>query len=49
MKARIVLVFRRSSAGSETFDVRTELSVEGELTSPLLPGFALRVGEIFER
>ena len=48
-EARSVLVFRRSSADSPTFDVTTEVDAEGELTSPLLGGFAVRVGSIFER
>ncbi len=48
-EARTVLVFRRSTPVSATFAVAAELGAEGELTSPLLPGFAMLVGSIFER
>lgn len=47
--ARSVLVFRRSGPTSPGFDVAIELSIDEELTSPLLPGLALRVGAIFDR
>ena len=46
-EARMVLVFRRSRADAPTFDVSLELGVDQQLTSPLLPEFALRVGQIF--
>jgi Uma2 family endonuclease len=46
-EAHTVLVFRRSRADAPTFDVSLELGVDQELTSPLLPGFALRVAAIF--
>jgi Uma2 family endonuclease len=42
-----VLVFRRSSPKSRTFDVSEELTREDTLTSPLLPGFALPLRELF--
>lgn len=45
--ADVVLVFRRSSATAPTFDVSEELDAQATLTSPLLPGFALAVAEIF--
>jgi Uma2 family endonuclease len=45
--ARMVLVFRRSRADVPTFDIALELGVDQELASPLLPDFALRVGQIF--
>jgi Uma2 family endonuclease len=46
--ADVVVVFRRSAPAAPRFDVSIE-HVPGEtLTSPLLPGFALAVGEIFE-
>jgi Uma2 family endonuclease len=45
--ADVVLVFRRSTPKSPQFDVSLELTVADTLTSPLLPGFALPVGEIF--
>jgi Uma2 family endonuclease len=48
-EARTVLVFRRSTPASATFDMAAELGADEELTSPLLPGFALLVGSIFER
>ncbi|MEA2971820.1 MAG: hypothetical protein QOG82_278 [Actinomycetota bacterium] len=46
-EARMVLVFRRSRADVPTFDIALELGVDQELASPLLPNFALRVGQIF--
>ena len=46
-EARMVLVFRRSRADAPAFDVSLELGVDQELTSPLLPEFALPVGQIF--
>jgi Uma2 family endonuclease len=45
--ADVVLVFRRSSPKAARFDVSLELTTEEQLTSPLLPGFSLPVGEIF--
>jgi Uma2 family endonuclease len=45
--ADVVLVFRRSTAKTPTFDVSEELDAAATLTSPLLPGFALAVAEIF--
>jgi Uma2 family endonuclease len=45
--ADVVLVFRRSKAGAPQFDVSLELTADETLTSPLLPGFTLTVGEIF--
>ncbi|MEJ7846452.1 MAG: Uma2 family endonuclease [Acidimicrobiales bacterium] len=47
--ARTVLVFRRSTAAATTFDERIEVAGDDALTSPMLPGFALRIGAIFER
>jgi len=44
----VVIVHRRSVAGAPTYDVIAELHPEDALTSPLLPGFELRVAEIFE-
>ncbi len=44
--ARTVLVFRRTE-GSATFDVTFEAGEDETLTSPLLPGFAAPVGELF--
>ncbi len=45
--ADVVLVFRRSSPAAPTFDISEELGTDATLTSPLLPGFALPVAEIF--
>ncbi len=44
-----VLVYRRSAAQGPAFDVAVELGKGEELTSPLLPGFALALDELFER
>jgi Uma2 family endonuclease len=45
--AAAVLVFRRSAAAAATFDVALELERDDELTSLLLPGFSVRVDELF--
>lgn len=45
--ADVVLVFRRSSPKAATFDIALELTIEDELTSPLLPGFALPLRDLF--
>lgn len=45
--ARTVLVFRRSRPAAPAFDIVAELEVGDELTTPLLPSFALAVAEIF--
>jgi Uma2 family endonuclease len=45
--ADVVLVFGRSSPQTPTYDLSEELDAESTLTSPLLPGFALPVAEIF--
>jgi Uma2 family endonuclease len=45
--ADVVFVFRRSRARAPRFDVSVDLGAGETLTSPLLPGFALAVGEIF--
>jgi len=45
--ADVVLVFRRSRRNAPSFDVSLELTATDVLTSPLLPGFSLSVGEIF--
>lgn len=43
----VVLVFRRSRSNSPVFDVSHELARDDALTSPLLPGFALSLAELF--
>jgi Uma2 family endonuclease len=45
--ADVVLVFRRSTPTTACFDVSLELAPGDTLTSPLLLGFSLAVGEIF--
>lgn len=42
-----VLVFRRSAADVALFDIAVELDRDQQLTSPLLPGFALALAELF--
>jgi Uma2 family endonuclease len=42
-----VLVFRRSDPKRPDFDVALELAPEETLTSPLLPGFALALAELY--
>ncbi len=44
-----VLVYRRSSAGAAQFDVALELGAGESLTTPLIPGFALDLAELFDR
>ncbi|MEA2233741.1 MAG: hypothetical protein QOD83_3557 [Solirubrobacteraceae bacterium] len=45
--ADVLLVFRRSSTASTSFDQALELTTEDELTSPLLPGFVLPLSALF--
>jgi len=45
--ASTALIFRRSRPGAPGFDVAAELEAGDELTSPLLPGFALPIAEAF--
>lgn len=47
--ADTVLVFRRSSPSSPTFDIALELVAGDQLSSPLLPGFSLDIAELFDR
>ncbi len=42
-----ILVFRRSTPRAAVFDVSLELAAGDTLTSPLLPGFALPVADVF--
>jgi Uma2 family endonuclease len=44
-----VLVYRRSRPESPTFDVALELGPGETLESPMLPGFALALDELFAR
>ena len=45
--AEEVLAFRRSAQAAASFDVALELTRDDSLHSPLLPGFALQLGELF--
>ena len=45
--SRTVLVFARSGPEAAEFDVERDLGPEDELSSPLLPGFAVSVAEVF--
>lgn len=45
--AEEVLIFRRSRPGAASFDIALELDRDQVLTSPLLPGFALALTELF--
>lgn len=47
--AEELLVFRRTRPDAETFDLALELGTRDALGSPLLPGFALALGELFRR
>jgi Uma2 family endonuclease len=47
-ESRSVLVYRRSSPQSPTFDEAVELAEGEPLASPLLPGFSLPVASVFE-
>lgn len=42
-----ILVFRRSQPNARSFDLSLQLTREDILTSPLLPGFALELAELF--
>jgi Uma2 family endonuclease len=46
-ESRSVLVYRRTSPESATFDEAVELAEAETLASPLLPGFALPVASVF--
>ncbi|MDP1804193.1 MAG: Uma2 family endonuclease, partial [Acidimicrobiales bacterium] len=46
-EANSVLVYRRSTAKADRFDVALELEVGEVLTTPLIPGFSLVLGELF--
>jgi Uma2 family endonuclease len=45
--AESIIVQRRSRAGAPGFDVALELRGDDNLTSPQLPGFSLRVADLF--
>ncbi len=46
--AGVLLVFRRSAPSVPSFDVALEFDRAATLTSPLLPGFALDAGALFD-
>jgi Uma2 family endonuclease len=47
--AETVFVYRRSQPGAPTFDIELELQRDDTLDSPMLPGFALSLEELFAR
>lgn len=48
-EADTVIIDRRSAAHASTFDVRLELGRGETLTSPLLPGCAIPLDDLFDR
>jgi Uma2 family endonuclease len=46
-RANSVLVYRRSTAKADRFDVALELEAGEVLTTPLIPGFALVLDDLF--
>jgi Uma2 family endonuclease len=48
-ESRSVLVYRRSSPKAASFDIALEVEAGEVLTTPLLPGFSLDLGELFDR
>ena len=46
--ASVLLAFRRSTSSAPNFDVAFEFDRAAMLTTPLLPGFALGVGALFD-
>jgi Uma2 family endonuclease len=47
-QADTVLVYRRSSEKSATFDVELEVGRNEQLTSPLMPGLSIDLAELFD-
>jgi Uma2 family endonuclease len=47
-EAGVLLVFRRRTPETPRFDIALELDIRATLASPLLDGFALDVGELFD-
>lgn len=47
--ADVVLVYRRSRADAPTFDIALELTTDDTLTTPLVPGWSIDLGELFAR
>lgn len=47
--ADVVLVFRRSSPAAGTFDVELELDRGEQLGTPLMPGLAIDLEDLFDR
>lgn len=48
-ESRSVLVFRPSESDKAEFDVQLEIRSGEQLTSPLLPEFALEITQLFDR
>ena len=46
--ADTVLIYRRSTATAETFDVELELGRGEQLTTPLMPGLEIDVADLFD-
>ena len=49
INADAVLVYRRSSTKRATFDVELVVGRDEQLASPLLPGLAIDLAELFDR
>jgi Uma2 family endonuclease len=47
--ADVVLVYRRSRADNPSFDIALELTTDDTLTTPLVPGWSIDLGELFAR
>lgn len=47
--ADVVLVYRRSRADNPSFDIALELTADDTLTTPLVPGWEVVLGELFGR
>ncbi len=47
--ADVVLVYRRSGPEIPTFDIALELTADDTLTTPLVPGWDVDLGELFTR
>lgn len=45
--SKSVIVYRRSASHVAEFDIALEPTADESLTSPLLPGFALRMSDLF--
>ena len=48
-KSRTAILHRRSEPASTTYDEVTEINAEGDISSPLLPGFTAPIAALFRR